>query len=261
MELDPDIPREELVLLEAYYAGELTAEQVDDLRRRLDRDPDLRSLAAEHERVLRYGLQPDAEDLSERQRLRAELAREEAEHSPLEDEIREPARRRRFPTWWAAAAVILLAGAVWLLSSPAEEGRLARESLVWVPREAMTLGPESSSEKALTAYDTKAYDRAFPGIVEGVASGQLDSINLLYAGISAIAIGDPAAAREVLAELERSGAYGDYAGEIRYNLGLAELELGAYRKAADHLKASLAAGYAPAEKLLQQLEDRRNADR
>ena len=223
----PHIPSQLLAQLEDYYDGTLPAAEANQLRSQLGKDPDLAAAAAEWEAVYRHGLRPapstaDAAALRERfAAIEAELPRPSAGTS---------ATARRLPPrtlWLIAASVLLLIGLGWWLlrsSPPAEQ--LARNSFTWLPRQEATLGPAEDAQAGLLAYDRQDYATAYPLLLDGVAAGELDSINLLYAGVAALGADEAATAQTALLEVLDTERYPLAEPEIRYYLGLAYLQDG-----------------------------------
>ena len=223
MNSDNQLPAEILEKIDAYYDGELSAEEAAGLREELRSDPELAAAAARYEAIHRHGLRSTPEELAMRDGLRAELRELEASLPPVT-----VARERQiWPRVLAvAAAVLLLLVAGWyLLDGPDPDVRLAEENFVWLPREEALLGPEDDARDGLSAYDLQEYERAYPLLRDGVATGELDSVNLLYAGVSALAIGRPRNARDLLTTLLDTGNYPFDEADIHYYLGLAELQM------------------------------------
>ena len=224
-----------LALIEAYYDGSLPPEDARDFRRRLGADEPLAATVAEWEAVYRHGLRPDPAELAERDRLRESFAALETTLPPLS------AARSGLPYRWlaVAATVLLLALAGWWVlqrSTPAE--KLAKANFVWLPHDEQTLGEkEDRTRSGLDYYNEGEYAQAYPLLRGGVASGELDSINLVYAGISALAAGDPAAARTLLLEMLDPRRFPYIQDDVRYYLALAELRLGDPGAAAAYLRA------------------------
>ena len=139
-----------------------------------------------------------------------------------------PRRRRRRPRWgWliAATALLVIGLGWWLFRGPSPVQQLAQDSFTWLPRQEATLGPAEDAQVGLRAYDRQEYAMAYPLLLEGVASGQLDSINLVYAGVAALGAHEPATARDALQKVLTTGRYPLAESEIRYYLGLAYLQL------------------------------------
>ena len=228
-----------LAEIDAYYGGELSPEASADLKQRLLSDPDLARAAARYEALYRHGLRPPtATEGGERAALRDTLHRLEASLDPVPVATR---TARLWPRLAAAAAAILLCllAGWWLLDRPEPHVQLAREHFVWRGREEARLGPAEDARLGLSAYDQQEYATALPLLREGVAAGVLDSINLLYAGVSALAVEDAATARELLTQVLDTGRYPLDEGDVRYYLGLAELELDNVPAARQQLRQSL----------------------
>lgn len=220
--------------IEAYYDGELSDDAAGRLRERLRDDPALAAAVAEWEKVYRVGLTPSAEDLRDREELRTKFSAIATSRPAAEATVRKISSR----AWLAAAAgvLILLAAAWWVFLRPADPAaQLAEENFVWLPREGATLGPREDAESGLVAYDLQEYARAYPLLIEGVANGQLDSVNLLYAGVAALGADLPREARQALTDLLETGRYPLEEGELRYYLALAELQGGDAGAAASRL--------------------------
>ena len=232
-----DIPPELLAEIDAYYGGELSPQASTALRQRLLADPELTRAAAHYEALYRHGLRP-ATDTADRAALRESLHRLEASLDPVPVATRSLGR---WPRLAAAAAVILfcLLAGWWLLDRPDPNVQLARDNFEWLPREALRLGPKEDAQRGLKAYDQYDYATALPLLREGVASGVIDSVNLMYAGVSALAIGDAETGRQLLTEVLDTGRYPYEEGDIRYFLGLAELELNNLTAARQQFRQSL----------------------
>ena len=222
-----NIPPRLLTQLEAYYDGALPAAEADQLRSQLREDTALAAAVAEWEAVYRHGLRPvpstaDAAALRERfAAIEAELPRPSADTSV--------AARRRPPRtlWLIAASVLLLIGlGWWLLPSTPPAEQVARNSFTWLPRQEATLGPAEDARAGLRAYDRQDYATAYPLLLDGVAAGELDSINLLYAGVAALGADEAATAQTALLEVLDTQRYPLAEPEARYYLGLAYLQDG-----------------------------------
>ncbi|NJB84430.1 tetratricopeptide (TPR) repeat protein [Lewinella marina] len=231
-----ELPEAWAAEIEAYYAGELSPAAEADLRQRLAHHPELAELVFREEVLYRDGLNPGPAALAERQRLRQNLGELERNLPP----VMAPAHRRRPPVrWLAVAAGLLLVVLAWWLLRPAEDptARLATEAFAWLPRQDALLGPGDEVRDGRTLYDVQRFEEAYPALREEVASGTIDSINLLYAGVAALGAKEPAAARELLTNLLQSGRYPEDEAAIRYYLGLAELQLGNRAAAVEQLNA------------------------
>ena len=213
-----------LAQLEAYYDGELTAEETTRLRERLATEPELAARVARWEAVHRHGLLAPPSPAEEQQRLRQKLSAFEAELQGGEAQVRSlPVRR-----WWlvAASVLVLLLAGYWWLQRPTATQQLAEEYFEWLPRQEAMLGPAVDAAAGLLAYDRQEYEQAYPLLIQGVANGVLDSVNLLYAGVAALGVGEPEVATGVLQELLATGRYAMEEGELRYYLALAALQSG-----------------------------------
>ena len=224
----PHIPSQLLAQLEDYYDGTLPAAEANRLRSQLRKDPALAAAVAEWEAVYRHGLRrpPPADDAA--LLLRERFAALEAE-LPRPSAAEPPPTRRRPPRgiWLIAATILLVFGLGWWLfrgSPPAEQ--LARNSFTWLPRQEATLSPAEDAQAGLRAYDRQDYATAYPLLLDGVAAGELDSINLLYAGVAALGAGEVATAQTALLEVLDTERYPLAEPEIRYYLGLAYLQDG-----------------------------------
>ncbi|PPK88161.1 hypothetical protein CLV84_1126 [Neolewinella xylanilytica] len=223
MESDFQLPPDLLDRIDAYYEGDLSAEEAAALRARLRADAELAAAAARYEAVYRHGFRSSPDELNSRDAMRDTLHQLEASLEP----VTLGRERRLWPRILGVAATVLLLLAVgwWLLARPDPDTRLAQDSIEWLPREGALLGPREDAEEGLDAYDQKEYERAYPLLRAGVASGTLDSINLLYAGVSALAIGQAEEAQQLLTEVLDTGRYPYDEGDLRFYLALAELQL------------------------------------
>ncbi len=224
MNPDHDIPAELIADIDAYYDGDLSPEAAQSLRDKLNADPDLTAAAARYESLYRLALQPTSDDLKTRDDLRSQLHELESKLPPLEI----GQGRRLWPRLLGVAATVLLLLAVgwWLLGQPDADTRLAKENFFWLEREQALLGPADDAQRGLAAYDQGEYEQAFPLLRDGIATGVLDSVNLLYAGVSALGSGRPLEAKELLTEMLETEKYPYDEADLRYYLGLAELRLG-----------------------------------
>lgn len=220
-----NIPADLLAEIDAYYAGELSPQASATLRQRLLADPELTRAAAHYEALYRHGLRFDGPGaVGERAGLRDTLHQLEASLDPVPVATRTP---RLWPRLAAAAAVILLCllAGWWVLDRPGPNVQLARDNFAWLPREGARLGPAEDVRYGVSAYDQQEYATALPLLREGVAAGAIDSINLLYAGVSALAVGEAQTARDLITEVLTTEQYPYDEADMRYYLGLAELEL------------------------------------
>ncbi|MGB3798808.1 MAG: hypothetical protein WA952_03275, partial [Lewinella sp.] len=186
-------------------------------------DPELAAAAARYEVMHRSGLRSTPEEMDMRKDLRTQLRELEASIPP----VTIARERRLWPTALGAAAAVLLllVAGWWLLAAPDPDRRLAEENFRWLGREELLLGPGEDALDGLSAYDQQDYERAFPLLRDGVATGNLDSVNLLYAGVSALAIGQPEEAKDLLTAMLNTGEYPFDEPNIHYYLALAELQL------------------------------------
>jgi anti-sigma factor RsiW len=218
-----DIPPDLLARIEAYYGGDMPPEEMARFREELRDQPQLAAQVAAWEAVYRHGLRPDPADREEDERLRRHFRELEQQLPPV------GAARRSLPLVWlslAAGVLFLLLAGWFLLQSPNAEEQLAESNFAWLPRDEQRLGPGEAGQQGLSAYDQQQYARAFPLLVEGVAEGSIDSVNLIYAGVAAVGAGRPEEARTILTDLLTAEAYPLREGEIRFYLALAELKLG-----------------------------------
>ena len=221
--------------IEAYYDGALSEPEIARLRAELQARPELAAAAAEYEAVHRHGLQIGPTELAERAVLRQQLRAIDAA-----EDRRSPGARPRFRQLLAIAATVLLlvAAGWWFLRTPNTNPRLAEEYFVWLPREEARLGPAEDAARGLAAYDRQEYETAYPLLLSGVANGVLDSVNLLYAGVSALGINRPQDARRHLNELLATRRYPLIAADLHYFLGLAALYLDDREEARRELTAA-----------------------
>lgn len=222
-----------LAQLEAYYDGELTAEETTRLRERLATEPELAARVARWEAVHRHGLLAPPSAAEEQQKLRQKLGTFEAELQGGEAQVRSlPVRR-----WWlvAASILLLLLAGYWWLQRPTATEQLAEEYFEWLPRQEAMLGPAEDAAAGLLAYDRQQYEQAYPLLIQGVANGVLDSVNLLYAGVAALGAGEPEVAQSSLRELLDTGRYPLEEAESRYYLALATLRSGDRQAARNEL--------------------------
>lgn len=243
MNSSADLPEDWVSQIEAYYAGELTPGEVSALRDQLNGGtPDLTTAVARHEALYRQGLQPDRPALVERARLRESLRKLEEEWAPAAISERPAtaprARRPRLPVWLLiAACLLLLPLGWWLLRQPDPAVQLARDNFRWLPRQEALLGPGDASPDGQSLYDLQEYDEAYPRLRDAVAAGEIDRVNLLYAGVAALGAGQPSEARQLLQGLLESGDYPLEEAALRYYLALAELQLGQTAAAEEQLRA------------------------
>ena len=244
-------PSDELFArIEAYYDGELSESEVEQLRAQLRAQPELMAAAADYEAIHRYGLHVGASEREERAALRRRIhaiAAEEATPKPL--------ARRRLARLSAIAATFLLlvAAGYWYIQSANRNPRLAEEYFVWLPREEAMLGPIDDAARGLAAYDRQEYETAYPLLLSGVANGVLDSVNLLYAGVAALGSNRPLDARRHLSELLATGRYPLEAPDLHFYLGLAALYLDEKDEARRELAAARGTSSRNAERAEQLL--------
>ena len=221
--------------IEAYYDGELSEPEIARLRDELQANPELAAAAADYEAVHRYGLQIGQAELAERAELRQRLRAIDA--AEVRPSLKARPRFRQY-VGIAAAVLLLVAAGWWFLRTPNTNPRLAEEYFVWLPREEARLGPAEDAARGLAAYDRQEYETAYPLLLSGVANGALDSVNLLYAGVSALGINRPLDARRHLSELLATRRYPLVAPDLHYFLGLAALYLDDKEQARRELTAA-----------------------
>ena len=221
---DPIGP-ELLAEIEAYYDGELSDDAAEHLRKRLVDDSELANKVAEWEAVYRQVLRPSAVDMRQWADLRAKFDAIGATMPAPEAKVRKLQPR----VWWGAAAgaMLLLIAGWWAFGRPADPAvQLAEQKFAWLPRQELLLGPNEDAQSGLLAYDRGEFATAYPLIMEGIANGRLDSVNLLYAGVAALGDGQAGEARSVLRELLETGRYPLDEEDLRYYLALAEIQEG-----------------------------------
>ncbi|SEQ59128.1 anti-sigma factor [Neolewinella agarilytica] len=196
----------DIALLEAYTYGEISPEAEAELRGRLEEDADFAAAVRRWELVEREGfvIEPS---VATRAAVADALNREK---TGTEE------RSSGIPWWWyilGALTVGLLAYGGWSLlhqpstapatapeNAPTEVqadgpyADLVREYFRHLPSENFHLGSEETlEERALAAYEARDYATALPLLLETVEMGG-DSLNLLYAGVAALGLGDGEAA-------------------------------------------------------------------
>ncbi len=241
--------------LEAYYEGRLSEDAVRRLRTHIAGNAELAAAVEQWETVLRHTLlTPAPDEIAEGRRPRATLAGLEAEQPRLVA-VRSPRSAYRW-LGLAAAVLLVLLAAWWLLDRRDAATLLAYDYFVWEPRQEARLGPQTDQTDPLLAYDREDYTTAWPLLVRDIGSGTLDSLNLLYAGVSALGAGKPREAKTLLTSLIELQRYPYEMPAAHYYLALAELQLGRVGAAREQLR--LVSGNPEREvrarQLLQELE-------
>jgi hypothetical protein len=224
MELKP----EEILLLEAYFRGELPAEERQILEKRLQAEPEYARAA--HQVFQTFS---GLKQLRQRQQALEMIKAWDAEKPQAL-----PRARLSFRTWMSMAAGILLLGLLgWFLlprfkATPKDENdRLFAEFFSPYDYYGVTLC-ENPERLAQLYQEDRNYQEAAPAFRAAFVQAPQDSLALLYACVSEIAMGQAKQAIPDLTKLARSPSYMDPAA---WYLALAYLQL----KNQDATKAQL----------------------
>lgn len=192
----------DIELLEAYTYGEVSGEEERSLRDRILGDPEFASAVRQWELVEREGFvaTPTQET---RDLVKAALGKKRIDQPPGSSS----------GSWfrYVIIGILLLLAALlawkWFADPgatstappppPTEQtsettvyADLAKEYFRHLPSENFHLGSEETlEERALAAYEERDYETALPLLLETVEQGG-DSLNLLYAGVAALGMGD-----------------------------------------------------------------------
>jgi tetratricopeptide (TPR) repeat protein len=196
------LDEKDIALLEAYTYGEISPEAETSLRERLAGDTDFAASVRRWELLEREGFVVEP---TEATRAAVTAALEKPTDLPV-----------RKPWWRYLFGFLLLSGMAfvgWQLSQepssapasappaelPAESTESAQDNIYadlvdeyfrHLPSENFHLGSEETlEERALAAYEARDYAKALPLLLETVEMGG-DSLNLLYAGVAALGLGD-----------------------------------------------------------------------
>ncbi|MBC6992945.1 hypothetical protein QWY85_03420 [Neolewinella lacunae] len=190
----------DIELLEAYTYGEVSPEEERTLRSRLLDDPAFASAVRQWELMEREGF------VATPTQATRDLVKEALDEKRIDPPATES---NRAWLWYAIIALLLLLTALlawkWLSGTettttsppPTEQATentvyadLVKEYFRHLPSENFHLGSEQTlEERALAAYEARDYATALPLLLETVATGG-DSLNLLYAGVAALGMGD-----------------------------------------------------------------------
>lgn len=231
----------DIELLEAYTYGEVSGEEERSLRERILANPEFASAVRQWELVEREGFvaTPTQET---RDMVKA----------ALEGKRIDPPAGGSSGSWlrYVIVGILLLLAALlawkWLadagatsaapppppMEQPSETNvyaDLAKEYFRHLPSENFHLGSEETlEERALAAYEERDYETALPLLLETVEQGG-DSLNLLYAGVAALGMGDGEGA-SILSRIDTT-ELGRFNDEIFFYLSLGMLGNGKINEA------------------------------
>lgn len=200
----------DIALLEAYTYGEISLEAEAELRSRLAEDADFAAAVRRWELLEREGFD-----------IEPNVATKAAVAESLNRATAKGEGRALGTSWWRYLLGVLVVGLLayggWSLlqqpstaparstgsgttTTPENEltevqtdgpyADLVREYFRHLPSENFHLGSaETLEERALAAYEARDYATALPLLLETVEMGG-DSLNLLYAGVAALGVGD-----------------------------------------------------------------------
>ena len=212
-----ELSEQDLELLEAYYQGSLSKEEVRTLEKRMEADSAFQEEAREWLFILAEGFQPTSNELERRTTLKSKLEAIEAGMSSQG----KPTSISMHASMWKiamAACLVLIVGLYFVFNSQEKEWDIPHLPI----ENAAVLSTQLSPGEQ--AYEAKNYDKAWPLLVEEIQSPN-DSLNMLYAGVAALQAGEPGKALEYLGYIVRSPEWIDYRPEADWYRALSYLVL------------------------------------
>ncbi len=232
-----ELSEKDIILLENWREGALSATEEAELENRLRDDQDFRQAVAYWEKLFNQGFKTGG---NEREQRRAQLQALEAELPPVS-----PARIR-FSRWWgwlvlllALLAILLKVG--WPFNQEEPTGPIAsipEQFFTPLENDLAVAGPEDSPGQA--AYNRESYAEALPLLIE---EARKDSLLLLFAGVAAIATNEDDQAVSSLNAIFGNESFIDYQSDIGWYLALAYLETGQIQAATLILQALVEDSY------------------
>jgi len=221
----------DIIQLEAYWAGQLEADEQAAIEKRLEEDQAFQAAAMEWELIVKEGFMPSEEELEEAETIKQRLLTYSDKEvrivqKKIERSNRYRLNRRVYIGLAAAAAVAVL---LWV--SPLREifqSDPYGEFFTHLSRDNANLSNEAVDGKK--AYDERDYKAAYPALLAEVETGG-DSLNLIYASVAAIGSQQAEQAISILKPLAEDESWYLYHDEIQWYLALAYLKIGAQAEA------------------------------
>lgn len=249
------IEEKDIDLIEKYLEGNLTGQDFQEFKQRLEEDSEFRESLEEMETIvsgIRY---------TGRRKIQHELDQLEANLPRLrqENETKVVAMRRT-RTWAAAASVFLVAvTAFWFFnkSQIGDEQLFISYYQPYPNVESPTTRGEtglSLREQAYAAYDLEQYDEA-ADFFDDIDENEKKEIDKFYQALSYLSSQDPVMAEKMLTGYVKSGDE-IMQGKARWYLALTKLQLGKTKESEEILKAIVTDetfNFKKADRLLKEL--------
>lgn len=239
------LSEKDLALLEAYTFGDISPEEEAALKHRIQEDLAFAAAVREWELWERAPLPLTKEEIEESDAIKAEIFAALGKQDGGDGAAPSPPNKIRKIRWAVLAAASLVGIILWVcFGGPASPGYILvpiADYFEPIDRIEANLSGDSNLAKlrqdANAAYDLQNYSEAMQLQLDAVAAGS-DSLSLLYAGISALAVEESEIALRSLKALSDNPNYDNYQTLIDFYLILAHVSLGNSQEAqeiADHI--------------------------